>query len=139
MGAAFRKAFLRTPVAIDNWNSLKEEANRIHASFVEFNKYAKSCKNNQDLSQRYNLLKGQWWRIYNLLQNLINNVKVNDGEYICLTSENRHEWLAKMKRKMETEIANNNVMATSKLYSPLSPQPTQPSLLITIPENNETA
>lgn len=135
MGAAFRK-IMRTPVAVDSWASLKEEAIRIHESLVEFNKYAKSCKNNHDLIQRYNLLNGQWWRIYNLLHNLINNVKTINGEYLCLTSENRHEWLAKMKKKMETEIANNNAMATSKFYCPINPQP---SLLISIPENNEQA
>jgi len=130
MGAAFRK-IMRTPVAVDNWASLKEEAIRIHESLTEFVTYANSCsyrnkvfspgQSGENLEQRFNLLKGQWWNIHTLLHSLINNIQTKDGEYTRLTSENRHDWLAKMKRKMELLI--------SEFKNPL---------LITIPENNET-
>uniref|UniRef100_A0A6C0KJZ8 Uncharacterized protein n=1 Tax=viral metagenome TaxID=1070528 RepID=A0A6C0KJZ8_9ZZZZ len=94
MGAALRKA-LRPPVAVDNWQSLQEEAERIHNSLQQVLRQSVFIK--KERRQQLVLLRSQWFRIYSLLHCLSKNTE--DG-YISLSSNIQYEWLLSMKSKM---------------------------------------
>ena len=99
MGAAFRKAF-RTPVAVDNWDSLQREAKRIYDSLERLLQKPPPLTK-RELRQRNEtvaLCKNQWFRIYSLLHNFS---KTAEDEYTSLTSDVQYQWLVIMKNKMD--------------------------------------
>ena len=99
MGAAFRKAF-RTPVAVDNWDSLQREARRIHDSLEALLRESPPLTKRElrERNQAVALCKNQWFRIYSLLHNFS---KSAEDEYTSLTSDVQYQWLIIMKNKMD--------------------------------------
>jgi hypothetical protein len=102
MGAALRKA-LRPPVAVDNWQSLQEEAERIHNSLKIFLQERPSISQRgfKEKTQRFLILKGQWYRIHALLHKLSKHMSTSEDEYVSLTSDVQYQWLEIMNGKME--------------------------------------
>jgi Ser-tRNA(Ala) deacylase AlaX len=98
MGAAFR-----IPVAVDNWDSLQKEARRIHNSLEKFLQERPSISQREfkEKTQRFLILKGQWYRIHTLLHKLSKHNSASEDEYVSLTSDVQYQWLEMMNRTME--------------------------------------
>ena len=116
MGVAFRKAF-RAPVAVDNWESLREEAQRIHMSLETLSKERLPTRRREltERRQRFIILKSQWFRIYSLLHNLTKHTNSNENEYTSLTSDIQYQWLIAIKNKMDYLIEQSLIPPLSSI------------------------